>query len=780
MRSVPPRGSGWVALVISPRANECERYRAVALTLFTRERVSALCFQLAQGKSNMPEAISTFSRHPLHWLLLVLLLAFSTTHAQSQNKPEPQKKLDDDEVIRVRANLVNVDVMVKDKKGKYVSDLKPEDFTILENGVPQKVEFFDPPVLKSNDTSGTQAQRAGYPKNVISLVLDNQTTDVTNLTRVREAAIKYVREQITDTDAVALFNVTNGLQLLQPFTQDKTQIIAALENAGAAPNSSKTFEQKDIAGNIASLREQANPPNAPPPGSITTPAGGSNAARAMIAARVLQQFIRLRTTLSLQQSRPILAALAAICEGLRSIPGTKTLVLFSQGFVAPAVLDWQVQSTIDIANRANVALYIIDAAGLRADAPRSGAFVPASPLAGVSAITSQEQRIQAVGGETIFDTVRQEGESREYDILYRLSGDTGGRFIKGNNDIFQSLERIDEEIRARYTLAYRSTDQNFDGAFRKIKIEVKRPDTKVMSRTGYYAIPQHEIVPLSPEEKKLLANFDIAESVAGFPLFVELNPFRAEEGLYTVPVSIELPPSAITFERKDDKQMMQLEVLGVIRDSPDRILFRLGGYFNVSLTPAQYQSILSNNVFYRQDLQLGPGDYSLELIVRDRQSGKMATRKEKLVLAEANTEFTASPVVLSRHVEPAGAQSGNAASGDIFVHDKARIRPSPARRFNVTDKLIIFLAVYNAADSTETGKPMVRVTVQLMKDGKAATKPLDYVLTETEKAPVPHLTFAEYITLTGLATGNYTARIEIKDMVTRKLVKQEPAFVISQ
>ena len=68
------------------------------------------------------------------------------------------------------------------------------------------------------------------------------------------------------------------------------------------------------------------------------------------------------------------------------------------------------------------------------------------------------------------------------------------------DDIFQSLEKIDEEIRARYTLAYRSTNQNFDGTFRKVRIEVVQPGAKVISRSGYYAIPHQEIVPLSPEE----------------------------------------------------------------------------------------------------------------------------------------------------------------------------------------------------------------------------------------------------------------------------------------
>ncbi len=441
--------------------------------------------------------------------LLPLALALSVTSvAYAQTPPKTQ----DDDVVKVKSNLVNIDVIVKDKKGKYVSDLKAEDFTITENGQPQKVEFFDAPLSRTDTATQSStvvtesSTSTTLPRNYVSLVLDSQTTDVTNLKPVREGAIKYIREQVTDADAVAILSVTNGLQMLQSFTQDKAKLIAALENVGVRGDS-KNFEQKDIAGNISSLRDFLNSAASTPTSGITTPAGGAAAARVMIAQRVLQQFIRLRTALSLQQSRPILAALAALAEGLRPIPGKKTVVLFSQGFVTPEVLDWQVQSTIDIANRANVAIYIIDSAGLRTGAPASGALVPSSPLAGVSAITNQEQRIRAVGGETVFDNVRQEGQNREYDILYRISGDTGGKFLKGNNDIGLGLERINEEIQARYTLAYRSTNQNFDGTFRKVKIEVRRPDVQIASRSGYYAIPPEEIVLLSPADKKLMAEF---------------------------------------------------------------------------------------------------------------------------------------------------------------------------------------------------------------------------------------------------------------------------------
>ena len=705
-------------------------------------------------------------------ILLIAVMVGSVALAQQQS---------DDEVVRVKANLVNIDVIVKDKKGKYIPDLKAEDFTVVENGVAQKIEFFDAP-LSTTETNrpatapnvATTTPAAGAARNFVALVLDSQTTDVTNLKQVREGTLKYVREKITDDDVVALLTVTNGLQMLQPFTQDKARLIAALENL-TINSTSKTFEQKDLGENINAQRE-----------ILTTGAPGGDiqlnspaAVKLMIAQRVLAQFLKLRTALGLQQSRPILAALAAISEGLRTIPGKKTLVLFSQGFVTPAVLDWQVQSTIDIANRANVAIYIIDSAGLRAGAPASGSLVPSTPLAGVSGITNQEQRIRAVGGETVFDNVRQEGQNREYDILYRISGDTGGRFLKGNNDIGQGLERINEEIHARYTLAYRSTNQNFDGTFRKVKIEVKRPDAQIVSRSGYYAIPPEEIVPLSPADKKLLSGFAAAQANPELPVFVSVSQFRTREGLFTVPLAIELPPAAVKFERKGDKRAMQLDVLGVLKTTTDKILSRLGGTFDVNLTDADYQSIVNNNIFYRQDMVLAPGEYTLDLIVKDRQSGKTSAKREQFVVPEPDAEFAVTPVVLSRFVEQARLPllAGDEPV-DVFTHGRSQIRPSPGRQFQATDNLIMFLSVYNAANSPDTNKPLVRMTVRLLKDGQPATKFFDYVLSEVQNQPVPHLTFAEYIRLAGLAPGNYVAAIEIKDMVTRKSVKQDAPFTI--
>jgi VWFA-related protein len=724
---------------------------------------------------------------PCFNLLVSFAIFLSAIPFQAQDKKDSQQTPDDQEVIKVSSNLVSVDVVVKDKKGKFVTDLKPEDFTVSENGVPQHIEFFDS-TLSSENVAGRPAiavgsthpkpeNPSGLPRNIIALVLDGQSTDLANLKHVREGVEKYIRERISDSDSVALFSISGGLQLLQSFTHDKARLIAAVDKAYTSSNVSKTSEARSLAQDIDSLRNKIS--SGAPTEVASSPEGGaagSAAAETLIAQHVLEQYMQLRSALSVQQTRPVLAGLAAIAEGLRPVPGKKTLVMFSEGFVAPETLDWQVQSTIDIANRANVTIYIIDASGLTGGTPTSGALVASSPLAGISGGNSMESRRRVGGGESVFDITRQEGLNRQQDLLYKISEDTGGRFIKNTNDIAMGLDRIDSEIRSRYTLAYRSTDANFDGSFRKVKIEVSRPDTNVVARPGYYAIPPSQIVPFSPEDQKLLANFSNMEAHSTLPLAMELSPFRSREGYYTVPLSFEIPPTAVQFDRKGDKQRLQLEVLAVVRnEGEDRILSRLGGNFDVALTAQQYESIMNDKISYRQDMQLEAGNYTVDLIVRDRLSGKVAAKREKLLLPVAGSNFWTTDAVLSRHAEPLKQATR---SGDVLSEGDVQVRPSPSREFHATDNLIIFFKLYNAAVAREIGKPLVRVTVTLMKNGQRVMRPLDYQLTETVTEPVPHMTFAKYIKLAGLPPGKYSAVIESRDIFQQKVAKQEAWFSI--
>jgi VWFA-related protein len=722
----------------------------------------------------------TAKKRLLICLLVMTGVSLQMTAAQSQGNKEAQKK--QDETVKLETRLVTLDVIVKDKKGKRVTDLKAEDFSVFEDGVAQKVEFFSPPLDGGNDQSqpkdvapAPSGVSKSEPTNIISLVLDGATTDPVNFKQVREATLKYIRERITGADTVGMFSIGNDLQLLQPFTRDKSKLIAAVEKGAVLPISNKNLERGQLADGIAETRDKLDRL-----GGADAPAQGSVGIEAMIANRALQQFTLLRSQLSVQQARPVLAALAAICSSQRGVTGKKTIVLFSQGFIIPATLDWQAQSVIDFANQSNVAIYIIDSAGLRTSSPLSTSPVPSAPLAGVSGMVDIESRIRAVGGENVFDNVRHEGQNREYDILYRISGDTGGEFIKGANDLSKGLNRIDQEIRSRYTLAFYSAGGNFDGGYRKLKVEVRRPDMHLTSRAGYYANPPGEVVFLSPDDKKLLANLASAEANPALPLFVELCPFRFKGESYVVPLSLEVPPDAVKFDRKGDKQVVQFDVVGVIREAPGKIVARLGGGFNIPLTAEQYESVHQNNIFFRQDMELLPGAYNVEIVFRDKQSGKIAAKRRELVLTALNSEFSMSGVTLSRFAEPIKKSPETAVTTDVFSQGGVRIRPAPSREFRPTDNLIVLFELYNAAAKAETGKPMVWVTLRLMKDGQAATAPMDYVLTETVATPSPHLTFAKYVKLAGLQAGKYVAIIEARDRTTQKLLTREESFVISQ
>src|SRR5262245_12030944 len=192
---------------------------------------------------------------PLVCLVLMIALAVPIAQAQSQGNKELQKK--QDESLKLETHLVTTDVIVKDKKGKYVTDLKAEDFSVFENGVAQKIEFFEPPLAGDDGAAPAKSAEPVAParpgaigpephSNTISLVLDGATTDLANFKQVREATIKYIRERIVDTDTVAVFGISNDLQLLQAFTKDKSKLIAAVEKGATFSASNKNAERSQV------------------------------------------------------------------------------------------------------------------------------------------------------------------------------------------------------------------------------------------------------------------------------------------------------------------------------------------------------------------------------------------------------------------------------------------------------------------------------------------------------------------------------------------------------
>src|SRR5262249_53426498 len=248
------------------------------------------------------------SRRALVCLFVVFAFSFHVTEAQSQKENATQKK--QDETVRLETRLVTTDVIVKDKKGKYITDLKAGDFSVFENGVAQKIEFFEPPLSAGGETPRPRTSDQTTPDyepiiNTISLVLDGATTDLINFKQVREGTLKYIQERITDTDAVAVFGIGTDLRLLQSFTHDKSKLVAAVEKGAILPVSNKNLERGQAAEAITELRtELTNLGEASSSVAATGPSAGLAGAvqgsavfSAMMANRALKQFTLLRAQL---------------------------------------------------------------------------------------------------------------------------------------------------------------------------------------------------------------------------------------------------------------------------------------------------------------------------------------------------------------------------------------------------------------------------------------------------------------------------------------------------
>jgi len=229
-------------------------------------------------------------------------------------------------VIRRETRLVLVDTVVTDKKGNYVRDLAQKDFKVFEDNKEQKVLNF---TAESDATI-----QAGGQRRYLILFFDNSTMDAPDQIQARGAASKFINANAGPDHLMAVVDFGGALRIVQNFTANA----ATLQNA------------------VSGVKGSAVDPNASQPVTIaSTGISGLSTAEADFGARSM------------------LLAIRSLAKNLRSVPGRKMLVLFSGGFPMTPESESELTATIDACNKANVAIYALDARGLVATSPRGDA-----------------------------------------------------------------------------------------------------------------------------------------------------------------------------------------------------------------------------------------------------------------------------------------------------------------------------------------------------------------------------------------------------------------------
>jgi len=289
---------------------------------------------------------------------------------------------DQDDVIRVRSNEVRLDVVVKDKKGRPIRDLKAGDFEVLEDGVPQKVESFrfvtregglSVVIPGATDTKSATAPTTNPPAPkrstpaVTALVFDRLSPEARAL--AKKAGLAYAQEGMAAGDFTGVFGIDQTLRTVQNFTDDPQLVKDAVESVtGTAISNynSNAGKMRDNVERANALDQQiASASGAASAAGAARDSAGANAASGDIAsASIAQKLLEMETQMldhyerleRDQQGFATINSLLAVISPMQNLPGRKTIIFFSEGLKLPPSVVQKFPSVINAANRANVSI----------------------------------------------------------------------------------------------------------------------------------------------------------------------------------------------------------------------------------------------------------------------------------------------------------------------------------------------------------------------------------------------------------------------------------------
>lgn len=733
-------------------------------------------------------------------LASVLILAVAVTSAFPRAWQDPRAGGQDEETVVVGTTEVLMDAVVKDKKGAVVKDLKASDFEVLEDGVKQEIRSFR---LVTRDRRAEEKERAAVgvetapaqpivtrrptspasarPLGAVALVFDRLSTE--GRVRARDAALSYVGTETRPDDFVGVFSIDLSLRALQPFTSDGQLVRQAIERfaSGGSSTHGQTAEQMgSVAQQLASNPNQtaasgaglASAGQATGGGTGEMGAAAADAQFAEMTRRAVEGFEILERG---QQGFATTDGLLAVINAMGRLPRRKALIFFSEGVAIPTVVQSQFRSVISAANRANVSIYTVDAAGLRAlsanaEAARAQAALGARRLA-VAGSPSDGSGPMTRDMERNEDLIRLNPEGG----LGELANGTGGLFISSTNNPGARLRQVDEDLHTYYLLSYSPKNQDFNGQFRQISLKVNRPGVEVQARKGYYALDTSYDTPVLHYEAPALALLGSKATppsnafnsrVAAFSF-----PVQGKAGL--VPVMVEVPSGSINFVVNKEKKAYatNFSVIVLVRDEARRVVRKLSNQYILGGPLDKLDEAKRGKILFYRETQLDPGRYTVSSIVYDATNGRASANEGTLEVAAADeARLRLSSIVLIKSAEQAAVADKQAPNpfhfGELLLYPNMG---EPVRK-SVSKNLAFFVTIYPPRGAASAAKLKIEIT----QNGRTLGQ-------SSNDLPAPdadgRIQYATAVPLDKYAPGDYELKITVQD--ARDTVTRAEKFTIA-
>lgn len=756
----------------------------------------------------------------------VLALVVSTADSRpivmvspAPQSPAPQQPSDGPAVaptVGVTASRVAVDLVIRDKKGRLLRDLKKTEIAVLEDGVPQEVlslRLVDtvggaralPPPAAGRPTPPSAAPEgpaAGGPPGadehplLLAFLFDRLSPNARRL--AHDAAVDWLRRPAPPGRQVGVFRIDQGLETLAPFGSDPAvaeQAVDLILTSGPATHQSKADRERLRGLRNSLLAVDASPsPQAAAgpmpaesaglevgvPGSTT---GVNPLQKSMVKAGLRLQMAMIEAFEALerdQQGLSTVNSILALVSGLRSAPGRKAVVLFSEGLLLPPQVASALQSVVSEANRSGITFYAADAAGLRtvsgsdearremaaiveeaAQAQLQGGHSEPGQSRNPESQATQGSLAGTASGRPMTATLERNEDILRSDPasgLGTLARGTGGFLVTGSNEIGRALQAAEEDLGAYYLLEYAPGNELWDGRFRRIEVKVRRSNVRVQARQGYFAVRTTMPTPLLDYESPVLAALEMAPRANDlvFRSTVAQVPDQADETAVPVLVEVAGDVPTLDLDQKQERYQQDFTVLVLVRDADGHVVRKLSRRFLSAGPLEKADEARRGRILILRETWLPPGRYTVEAAVQDAASGRLGVQRTPLDIPAQTQALRVGSLVLVGHAAPRGEGPPDSPA---LVAQGMQLYPNAAGKVSAASgKPLPFFLVA----SPVAGRDAPRASIEL----RQGETPVFSAPAEFTRA-VGRATLLGGIPLDGIPPGAYELRVTVADGVDR-------------
>ena len=556
---------------------------------------------------------------------------------QTQHVPET--------TLTVNTRLVSLDVVVTDKSGNPATDLKKEDFTILERGQPQRIASFNlqqpklvdankpasvPPPLPPGVYGNRREEVATSPSALTVVLLDALNTPMADQAYARYGMLNYLKSQHGG-QSTAIYALTSRLLLLQDFTADPGLLRAAIEKK--VPQPSHLLSDPDQQVEI--------------PGATDTMV--ANLDRFEQDQVNFQNDMRIRITMD---------AMKSIARSLSGYAGRKNLVWVSAAFPLSAAFEgdssayfnqnWmmdEVQRTATLLTDSHVSVYPVDARGL-----------VGSPLASAT-FSGRTRGGRLMNGPQLGSELnrRSFALTSSHDAMTRIAESTGGRAYYNRNDIDHAIALSIADGSTYYTVTYYPDDKAWNGKFRKVEIKLSRTGLQARYRHGYYATDPLESAKMSNSAVQRQIDEALGDPIPSTMITVYGSAFKivpsvtASQGRpqpeaatnplnnisnstksasaklvlrQKVSVRFLVEPAGIAMEKRGDREHFSVD-FDVAAFRGQKVVAQLSQTMEGNPTSESFNLIMKQGLLFVTAIEVPSGNCRLRLLVHDNQTGRV-------------------------------------------------------------------------------------------------------------------------------------------------------------